>query len=191
MTIQRSPRRLPPLLAALLTLIFAAPAGAQENGTSETALLNPLSSIDPAKLDGFLGRPLFSPTRRPPPAAASTPPAPPETAAEPSSPPALRLVGILRTPNESVAQVVGADGTQRLSLRVGDFLEDWTVASIEGSTLTLKQGEREASLTIFRGGAAETPAEPAAQGDAITPPAGQPKRKRTWSDQDRQGFFGE
>lgn len=183
------------LCCAVLTGAHGA-ALAQQATASGAALLNPLSAIDPQKLDGFLNRPLFSPTRRPPAPAPVAPLAAAAPAQAQVEPPAIRLVGIVRTPEGGIAQLAQDDDSRRYSVRVGDFLGEWSVASIDRSTLVLKQGDREASFELFRGTAADAAKPQAANaGEDAAQPAGaasEPSRKRHrgLTRDDVKNFFG-
>lgn len=175
---------------AALCLLFGSTQStlAQDAPQAPDTLLNPLSALDPAKLDGFLGRPLFSSTRRPP-----LPPSEPTDAPAVEAgqePPDVRLVGIVRTPKENIAQLLEGGGAHRFSVRVGDFLGDWTVASIGNSAVTLKLGAREAHLNIFGNAvpdAADRPKFDEAQ-EMTAPPR---PRRSVWTEKDIQGFFGQ
>lgn len=191
----KAPRRRFLLLCCAVLAAAQGAALAQETAASARTLLNPLAAIDPQKLDGFLNRPLFSPTRRPPTPVQAAPVAAAAPAEAKAEPPAIRLVGIVRTPEGGIAQLTQDDDGRRFSVRVGDFLDDWAVASIEKSTLVLKQGDQEASFELFRGSAADAGKRQAA-GESATQPDGtalepSERRHRSMTKEDIKNFLGE
>lgn len=98
-------------------------------------------------------RPLFVPSRRPPEAPPQpvaveplAPPPPPVAVQDP--PPRFTLLGIIRSPRQGGAAVV-LDDTDHTSfnLKLGDDRRGWVVKSIDGTVVTLRNGERTLALT--------------------------------------------
>lgn len=142
------------LLAALLVTLGT--AWAEETSPADPATSAPeggaLADIPLATLSATRERPLFLPSRRPPqPLAQAEPPpvmasAPPPRAEEP--PPRFTLLGIIRSRKAGGAAVVldEADHTS-VSLKAGDDRHGWVVQAIDGTTVTLRNGERVVTLT--------------------------------------------
>ena len=127
--------------ALLLALLAACVSSqAQEANNSGAGIVNPLLAHDTAPLQGFLGRPLFSPSRRAPPPVPEELPVAAAPAEDTQARPEIRLVGIIRTPRENIAQLAEGDAARRHSVRLGDFLGGWAVVAISESSLTLQKG---------------------------------------------------
>lgn len=171
----------------------ATPADAEEALRSSRAIVNPLAVGELPRLDGFLGRPLFSSSRRPPAQADSKVP----DVEQVESPPDFRLLGVVQMPSENIAQISEVVGSRRYSVRVGDYLGDWQVTEIERSSLTLSRGARELRLELFakhRGRGEQNRDGPAARvsegnWNASVPPPLIPEQR--WSDDDLRSFFGD
>jgi hypothetical protein len=131
------------LLGSIVVLRAAMPALAQDQ--SATAPANPVAAQALEKLSATLGRPLFSPSRRPP----VPPPLPVAEAAPPQPPPNLVLFGVVI--DEAGARAVVRTGTDRKPLRVqiGDNIEGWKVSQIEGRKVVLSLDGRFANFTLF------------------------------------------
>jgi hypothetical protein len=112
-----------------------------------TAPPSPLASEPLDRLSATRERPLFSPTRRPPP----PPPPPVVHSAEPPPPPSVALFGVVMDGNEvrAIVRTGPAAGTMRV--RVGDDIDGWKVAQIEGRRLVLVLDNRIATFTMFAG----------------------------------------
>lgn len=147
-----------PVAAVLVfTLLESAivPASAQvadmHSPSSPAQNLNTLSTLNPAALDAFRGRPLFAPSRRPPP--------PPQVFVAPTapmtvapSPPDLRLIGVIAGVDKAVAILRRPTGGSSLSLKLGEAVETWRVYAIGPDRVTLRDGTREATYRLFTGG---------------------------------------
>ena len=145
------------LAGCAVALLAAGSAGAQEAES-----LNPLKSLDPAALAGFVEKPLFDPARALPP-----PPPPPivtEMVAPPppvEPPPALQLVGIVHGRRDmAIVHQNGADKT--MILRNGEKIGSWTVLVRPPVGVSLRSGERTVDFTIFGKGGLAAPPPPAA-----------------------------
>lgn len=164
MTIRRSHAALAlaAVLAAPVGAASAPPVGPAPVAAADAAALNPLSaSLRLDDLAGFRDRPLFVPTRRPPPPPEAVvvdepPPEPaddeePEVAYQPEAP-SVRLSGVLEIDSEAVAMLRSdADGVTR-AVRVGDPVDDWTVAGIDEASVTFSYEDRTYEIRIFEPG---------------------------------------
>ena len=172
-----------------LGLMLRAGAGAEEQGPNAVRLANPVAAQPLEQLSAMLERPLFSPGRRrtpaPPPVAQA--PAPADL---PSPPPNLVLFGVVMD-GESARAVVRAGADKRLlRAQMGDEIEGWKVAQIDGRKVVLaSQDGRFATYRLFseeRGGADANAASDGlknSQSRQISPPAagqepGQQKKSR-------------
>jgi len=147
-----------------LALTFGATAAhGQATPPSEAArdrlpggLINPLAAQPLDDLSATRDRPLFSPTRRPPPPPPQivyTPPPPPP----PPEPPNVSLVGIVMDGEEARALVRFTTVNKVIHARIGDDIEGWKVAQIEGRKLVLSLDGRLATFTMFSGDRKEPP----------------------------------
>ena len=160
----RHARRRVGATAAILVLVLLgseiAPTSAQVSDVHSPAgpaqNLNPLSTLDPATLDAFRGRPLFAPSRRPPPPRQIfTAPATPLAVETP--PPDLRLVGVVAGVDNAVAILRRPTGGSSLSLKLGDSVETWRVQAIGPDRVTLRDGTRETTYRLFSVGPSSPP----------------------------------
>jgi hypothetical protein len=142
------------LLLLLSGLMLSADAGAEEQGQAAAPLANPVAAQPLEQLSTMLDRPLFSPSRRrapaPPPVVQA--PAPAEL---PSPPPNLVLFGVVMD-GESARAIVSAGADKRLlRAQMGDEIDGWKVAQIDGRKVVLAQDGRFATYRLFeeRGGA--------------------------------------
>jgi general secretion pathway protein N len=151
------PRTAFKLLLLLSALAFGSAARAEEPGPAAAALANPVAAQSLDQLSNILDRPLFSPSRRRVPAPAPSPvveaPAPP---ALPAPPPDLVLFGVVMD-GEGARAVVRAGADKRLlRAQIGDEIDGWKVAQIEGRKVVLaSQDGRFATFRLFnreRGG---------------------------------------
>jgi hypothetical protein len=143
-------------LLLLSALIFSAAARTEEQGQAVAPLANPVAAQPLDQLSTMLDRSLFSPTRRPP----AAPPPPvmqaPAASALPSAPPNVILLGVVMDGQNARAVVqVGAD-KRLLRAQMGDEIDGWKVAQIDGRTVVLaSQDGRFATYRLFndeRGG---------------------------------------
>jgi len=126
-------------------------------------LINPLAAQPLDALAATRDRPLFSPTRRPPPPppqiVAAPPPPPP-----PPEPPSVLLVGVVMDGEEAKALVRFTTVNKVIHAKIGDDIEGWKVAQIEGRKLVLSLDGRLATFTMFSGERKELPKPASAAG---------------------------
>jgi len=117
---------------------FSTAARTEEQERSAAALANPVAAQPLEQLSTILGRPLFSPSRRPP-----APPAPPPP------PPDLVLFGVVMD-GEGARAVVRAGADKKiLRAQIGDDIEGWKVSQIEGRKVVLSLDGRFATFKLF------------------------------------------
>lgn len=144
-------------LLLLSALIFSAAARTEEQGRAAAPLANPVAAQPLDQLSTILDRSLFSPSRRRPPAAPPPVAQAPAAPALPSPPPNVVLFGVVMDGGSARAIVrVGAD-KRLLRAQMGDEIDGWKVAQIEGRKVVLaSQDGRFATYRLFndeRGGA--------------------------------------
>ena len=143
------PRAASKLLLLVMALVFSAAARAEEPGRAAAALANPVAGQSLEQLSMILERPLFSPSRRslPAPAPVAQTSAPP---ALPAPPPDLVLFGVVMD-GEGARAVVRAGADKRLlRAQIGDEIDGWKVAQIEGRKVVLaSQDGRFATYRLF------------------------------------------
>jgi hypothetical protein len=144
-------------LLLLSALIFSAAARTEEQGRAAAPLANPVAAQPLDQLSTILDRSLFSPSRRRPPAAPPPVALAPAAPALPSPPPNVVLFGVVMDGESARAIVrVGAD-KRLLRAQMGDEIDGWKVAQIEGRKVVLaSQDGRFATYRLFndeRGGA--------------------------------------
>lgn len=133
----------------LSALACSVAARANEQGGSAATLANPLAAQPLDLLSATLDRPLFSPSRRPPPAPPSIVQAP-APAALASSPPTVVLLGVVMD-GETARAVVRAGADKRLlRAQMGDDIDGWKVAQIDGRKVVLASEDgRFATYRLF------------------------------------------
>jgi hypothetical protein len=137
-------------LLLLSALIFSAAARTEEQGRAAAPLANPVAAQPLDQLSTILDRSLFSPSRRPP----AAPPPPvveaPAASALPSAPPHVILLGVVMDGQNARALVqVGAD-KRLLRAQMGDEIDGWKVAQIDGRKVVLaSQDGRFATYRLF------------------------------------------
>jgi general secretion pathway protein N len=142
----------------LLLLSFSATARAEEQGRAAAPLANPVAAQSLEQLRAIVDRSLFSPSRRPPPPPAEPPPVAqaPAGSAPPPAPPIVVLLGVVMDGQNARAVVrVGAD-KRLLRAQMGDDIDGWKVAQIDGRKVVLaSQDGRFVTYKLFdeRGGA--------------------------------------
>jgi hypothetical protein len=151
------PRAAFKVLLLLSASVFSAAARADEPGRAAAALANPVAAQSLDQLSMTLDRPLFSPSRRRPPAPLPQVVQAPPPPAPPASPPDLVLFGVVMD-GEGARAVVRAGADRRLlRAQIGDEIDGWKVAQIEGRKVVLaSQDGRFATYRLFnneRGGA--------------------------------------
>jgi len=144
-------------LLLLSALIFSAAARTEEQGQAAAPLANPVAAQSLEQLPAIVDRSLFSPSRRPPPAAPPPVVQAPAASAPPSAPPNVILLGVVMDGQNARAVVrVGAD-QRLLRAQMGDDIDGWKVAQIDGRKVVLaSQDGRFATYRLFndeRGGA--------------------------------------
>ena len=140
------------IFALLLSWEPGAVAIAQTQDPPAAAPSNPVAAQSLDQLSTILDRPLFSPSRRPP----APPPAPPpivqaaEPPAPPPPPPNLVLFGVVMD-GEGARAVVRAGADRRLlRAQIGDEIDGWKVAQIDGRKVVLSsQDGRFATFRLF------------------------------------------
>jgi hypothetical protein len=144
------------LILPLSALVFGTAAKAEEQGGVAGPLANPVAAQPLEQLPAIVDRSLFSPSRRPP---AAPPPVvqAPAASAPPSAPPNVILLGVVMDGQNARAVVqVGAD-KRLLRAQMGDDIDGWKVAQIDGRKVVLaSQDGRFATYRLFndeRGGA--------------------------------------
>ena len=144
-------------LLLLSALIFSAAARTEEQGRAAAPLANPVAAQPLEQLPAIVDRSLFSPSRRPPPAAPPPVVQAPAASAPPSAPPNVILLGVVMDGQNARAVVqVGAD-KRLLRAQMGDDIDGWKVAQIDGRKVVLaSQDGRFVTYRLFsdeRGGA--------------------------------------
>jgi len=143
------PRATFSLLVLLSALIFSAAARTEEQGRAAAPLANPVAAQPLEQLPAIVDRSLFSPSRRPP---AAPPPVvqAPAASALPSAPPNVILLGVVMDGQNARAVVrVGAD-KRLLRAQMGDEIDGWKVAQIDGRKVVLaSQDGRFATYRLF------------------------------------------
>jgi hypothetical protein len=167
-------------LAAMIALQLAAAfrSGNADAGASTPASAGsaaPFALPPVATFAQVVQRPLFAPGRRPPravPAAVAAGPTPAPPAAL-SPPPAVDLVGIVRSGSFRTAILRKRNGPTR-RLQEHGIIDDWSVDAIEESSIVLSNQGRTITLPLAKRGGAGLPAMGAWPGQAVpiaTPPA--------------------
>jgi hypothetical protein len=139
------------LLLTLASVTVNADARAQEQGRAVAPLANPVAGQPLGQLSATLDRPLFSPSRRGAPApapVAQLPVMPPS----PSQPPNVVLYGVVMD-GESARAVVRVGPDKRLlRAQMGDDIDGWKVAQIDGRKVVLASEDgRFATYRLFNG----------------------------------------
>jgi hypothetical protein len=139
------------LLLVLAGVTMSAGANAQEQGRPVAPLANPVAAQPLDQLSATLDRSLFSPSRRRAPAPAPVAPLP-VTSAAPSQPPNVVLYGVVMD-GESARAVVRVGPEKRLlRAQMGDDIDGWKVAQIDGRKVVLASEDgRFATYRLFSG----------------------------------------
>ncbi len=150
-------------MSVLRAGLIAAALTATSLGSAQTALaddggrlpINPMQSVEKAKLSAFVHRPLFSPARSLPATPAALVYTPPPFVLPPPPPPNLQLVGVIEGMNTVAVVRRGAATTL---LHTGEHIGQWAV-TILPTGLRLTQGDRTVDYTLFnKGGGTSAPA---------------------------------
>jgi hypothetical protein len=143
-------------LLLLSALIFSVAGRTEEQGRAAPPLANPVAAQPLEQLPAIVDRSLFSPSRRPP---AAPPPIvqAPAASALPSAPPDIVLLGVVMDGQNARAVVrIGTD-KRLLRAQMGDEIDGWKVAQIDGRKVVLASEDgRFATYRLFndeRGGA--------------------------------------
>jgi hypothetical protein len=192
------PRHLRPyVLSAILLIIVSALAAlltgewiylGQQRGQAVRAGGQPPASLPETQLlpDDFslptlhlyqqlVERPLFMESRRPgqPPSAEPPPPPPPQA----PPPIALKLMGILSTPEGKMVLIADAKGKYK-RMKLHDALEGWQIAEIKLDRLRMEQsGFKEELLLLKKRPKGAPAARPPAQPPQPIPPNPQPNQR--------------
>jgi hypothetical protein len=136
-------------LLLLSGMMFSADAGAEEHVQAAVPLGNPIAAQSLEKLSVMLDRSLFSPSRRRAPAPPSVVQAPAQVEL-PTAPPNLVLLGVVMD-GETARALVRAGADQRLlRAQMGDEIDGWKVAQIDGRKVVLaSQDGRFATYRLF------------------------------------------
>jgi general secretion pathway protein N len=139
------------LLLPLLGLTMTSDTRAEEQVRAVAPLANPVATQPLDQLSATLDRALFSPSRRrapaPPPVVQV-----PVSSALPSAPPTVVLYGVVMD-GESARAVVRVGPDKRLvRAQMGDDIDGWKVAQIDGRKVVLASGDgRFATYRLFNG----------------------------------------
>lgn len=145
---------------------------------------NPLALLGPDALGEFLAKPLFAPSRIAPPKTETNADVI-ETSVASIQIPKIQVVGVVQTPKETIAQVIDLADQSRYSIRAGDFIGQWTVVSIDRSSVTMGMEDQKQVFTVEAVQPDASPSVAPAVGTKAT------DDNATWaSDADRIGFFG-
>ena len=123
-------------LSVFVLLSFGVTASTEEQGRPAAPLANPVAAQPLEQLRAIVDRSLFSPSRRPP---AELPPVvqAPAASAPSASPPNIVLLGVVMDGQNARAVVrIGADN-RLLRAQMGDDIDGWKVAQIDGRKVVL------------------------------------------------------
>jgi hypothetical protein len=116
--------------------------------------INPLANLGLDKLRDTIGRPLFEKSRRPiaAPAQLAMPKAEPAApiAARAADQNALSLLGVVTSEERTIALLKRNQTGQSIRAEVGDEVDGWTIVRIEPQRVTLRQGDTQIALRLFR-----------------------------------------
>ena len=143
-------------LRALIGLDESAPSATPDWRPPSASFLNSPASAPPPTDVQTVTRPVFAKSRRPVPKVGAAPA--PENRTGP--PPALTVQAIVLSNGASRAYLVGHGGANGEWYLVGQLVDGWTIAEMRASEVTLKSGERTATLPLYP----ETP--PPGEGEA-------------------------
>jgi len=117
---------------------------------------NPLHSITVESMSAMVERPLFNQTRAPPPVVVEQPP-PPEPAMEPepqavadsTGPQDFTLLGVSIKGGERVALVRYNKTNEVFRLKLGQYLSDWELRSVESQEIVIARADSELTIRLF------------------------------------------
>jgi general secretion pathway protein N len=138
--------------------MLAGETGAQDGRVEDRASLNALSALPPADISAFKEKPLFTPSRRASDTAVKTVPSTEVRLSPPAveDPPAIRLVGIIRTGTIAIAVVQQPTAPRLSRVQIGADIDGWLVKSIDATGLRLVNGTREQAYQLFARGSPPT-----------------------------------
>lgn len=137
-------------------------ARAQQQGGAVAPLANPVAAQPLDQLSATLDRSLFSPSRRRAPAPPPVAP-PPAMSTSPSQPPNVTLYGVVMDGESARAVVRVGPDNRLLRAQMGDDIDGWKVAQIDGRKVVLASEDgRFATYRLFTGerSGAESPGWP-------------------------------
>ena len=116
--------------------------------------INPLADLGLDKLRDTVRRPLFEKSRRP----IAAPAPPPVSKVDPEGPVAshsadqnaLSLLGVVASEGRTIALLKRNQTGQNVRAEVGDAIDGWTIERIEPQRVTLRQGDTQMALQLFR-----------------------------------------
>lgn len=156
--------------AALLgAALIGAPAPARGQDAAAEPPLNPLRALKPSDLGAFREKPLFTPSRQPPRAPQRLPDVPSSAPVVVAAPPRVRLTGIIQGAPAPAAILWRSEASPTATVRLGDEVDGWRVASIDALSILLRSGTREQEYKLF-----SPSAGPAGAAEAAPTPARQP-----------------
>lgn len=169
-------------LTTLVSFLFAAyaflgPLGSDADVKAPdwappTLAVGELDPPKPASEDvETLSRPIFTKNRRPSPKAAA-PQAAPETGPVADTPTGVTVSAIVKNKAGARAFIVSPESPDGAWKTIGDTVDSWTIATIAGSEILLKNGPRAAKLKLY----AEEQVQPAPPEGAPTFGGGPPTR---------------
>ena len=146
-----------PVLFLVGTLCLPALARAQPLPVASSTLpdgvpiVNPLAGVAVTDMTSFLGRPLFSASRRPalPPANTAPPSSATSTSAAPATADHLRLVGTLASDSGALAVIEDTQQSTTVSVAEGGLLDGWRIVEIRPSLVRLERGLQVVVLAMF------------------------------------------
>ena len=125
------------------------PAKLDPSGVASS--VDPLADLRPETLHDTVQRPLFEKNRRPVEPPRKIAAAPVSAVQRPPEPPALTLVGVVKSEGRTIALIKRQSG-QNLRAEEGDSIDGWTVKQIDVQGVVLSHGDRDMALQIFRKG---------------------------------------
>jgi len=114
--------------------------------------IDPLTDLRLETLHDTVQRPLFEKNRRPVEPPRTVAAAPVSAVQRPPEPPALTLVGVVKSEGRTIALIKRNQTGQNLRAEEGDSIDGWTVKQIDVQGVVLSHGDRDMALQIFRKG---------------------------------------
>jgi hypothetical protein len=130
---------------------LAKPSERPEASASAIPEIQPLEGPDVASLGEYneiIERPLFLSTRRPP---EEQPEEPPEPAPEPpSADETFTLLGVVLTPEATMALLQDDKTGEIARLQVGDQVNGWHLKAVQANSVSLSKGDQAVDLPLVR-----------------------------------------